>query len=115
MVFIDETIAVADAAVGTDLAAKKEWAKSQFNRLLTGFALTGGNAAEQVALSVKFNKQIVATLRNSVTGLVVNTNEQWRPVQSALMCPAGQEVNVIVDAAPTVSPIKLMMNLAEVP
>lgn len=114
MVFVDEQFAVADCSAGNDIAAKKEWQKSSHNRLIRGFALVGGNAALECVLSVKVNKVIVATLKNDVTGLLIETHTDWRPISSMLMVPANVELQIVVESAPTVSPIRLLMDLPEV-
>lgn len=114
MVFIDEQYAVADCAVGKNLAAGKEWRLSPYRRLFTGFALVGANAALECCLVVKVNKVVIATLRNNITGLVIAVHEEWHSIGSMFSIDPNMEIAVEVVSAPTVSPIRLQMNLAEV-
>jgi len=114
MVFVDETFSVAECIVGYDLAAKKEWATSGFKRLFTGFALVGANAALECVLAIKVNKVVIATLKNGDTGLAVDVSTSWYPIGSMFVIPPGVPIAVEVVSAPTVNPIRLQLNLAEV-
>lgn len=110
-----EEIAVADAGQGVNLANGKFWATSKWNRMVTGMALTGSAAAGDTKVSIFYGTTKIAELKNSSTGLAIDTDKDLIPHNSNLFCASNDAISVIVDEAPSTNPIQLLLIISEIP
>lgn len=115
MTIVHETITVANAAKGSNLANGKFWETSNFNRQITAIALTGSAAADDTQLSIFYGTTKIGEIRNSSTGLAVDVDKDLVPHNSQLFCPRGAKMSIVVDTAPVTNPIKLLLVIAELP
>lgn len=114
MTLVHETIPIASAVKNTNLAAGKFWESAAWNRAITAIALTGSAAADDTQLSIFYGTTKIGEVRNSSTGLAVDTDKDLIPHNSNLVCRRGDKISVVVDTAPQTNPIKLVMVISEV-
>jgi hypothetical protein len=112
-VIVFEQYAVADCAVDKNMATGKDWSKNNVPVKITQIGLTGANAVAEMEVDIYYGTTKIANFHNTATGLEVQKiNRFW--VSSKKTCKKGERINIEVISAPTVSPVMLFLNLAEV-
>jgi len=118
MVSIDESFAVADCGAGKDIAATMTWRKNDLHpRVLRGYLVAGANAVNECVLEFKVDGVVLATIKNQLTGaapVTVEFNKDWYTVLSNVLIPAGKAFELTVKTAPTVNPIRVMLEVPEI-
>jgi len=116
MVLVEITVPVADAIEGRDLLAGMKWAsESKFKRQIVGAALTGSNAADDCRLGLYYGSLKIGQIYNSKTGLVVDVSADMKPHHSMMVCLPNEALAVQVEDPPATNPIKLILDVAEIP
>jgi len=116
MVLVEITVPVADAVEGRDLLAGMKWAsESRYKRQIVGVAFTGSNAVDDCRLGLYYGSVKIGQVYNSATGLTVDVSADMKPHHSMMVCLPNEALAVQVEDPPTTNPIKLIMDVAEIP
>lgn len=102
--------AAATLTVGTDAARNERKRVTSDDRVLTGVAVVGGNAINQAAVDIYIQDFYVGRFRNTKSGAVgVAENEDVVHV-GPHMVPAASQLSAIIQTAPTVSPLTIILS-----
>ena len=104
------SVAASTAVVGYNLATGQTWRSAPFNRRLAGMGLTGSAAALDTHVRIMAGQQEIGDLYNSATGAV---NRDAMFGVGALL-PAGVELLILVDDAPSSNPVQGALDLQRV-
>lgn len=104
-------VAAATAVVGYNLTTAERWARSPQHRVLNGIALTGSAVIGDSEVDVYIDEVRVSGLFNSAL-LTPQVDRDIVPV-SALVVPAGAEIQALVLDAPATSILYFMAALED--
>lgn len=116
MVLIEITVPIADAVEGYDILANSKWAcESKYKRQIVGAALVGSAAVDDTRVGLYYGSVKIGQIYNSATGLAVSIADDMKPHHSALVCMPEDALSAIIEDPATTNPIKLVLDVAEIP
>ena len=115
MVYIEDTVAAATAAVGYNLAQGKYYQTAARLRRIVAFGLTGSVNPGYTAVEIFYGTTKIAEVRNSAGGAnVTPKKDDMKVLNSDLMAEPGEPLNLLVKVAPGTNALFWAFDLEEI-
>lgn len=113
MPYVEDEIAVADAAVGDNISGGKWYQQSSRARRIVRAGVTGGNAIAECKLDIFYGTRKVGSILNSTSGAVTPKDDDMKIWSDRQICYPNDPLNIVVVTAPTVTDIVLALDIIE--
>lgn len=97
-------VAAATAVVNYDLAQNQRWQISSRPRVIRELSIVGGNAINEARIGLYIENTYIGSFFNTRSGVVSALKEDKKDL-GAVYVPPASKISLIVEVAPTVSPI----------